>query len=325
MHFTLLVAGALIPGEVAVALSPSLDTPNLNARIARASLIDEASSLLTGNGHLDWLAHKLFSQPPPAPTGAYAYAHLSGATSPDFVWHADPVHMEVARDHLIVQALEIDQSTADDARHLIGVANELAADVGCEFVSAGGRWFLRSEHEWAINAAPLEAVVGAPMVTPLDGDAPIWNRLHNEIQMVWHTHPVNQAREVNRMRTINGLWLHGGGRWKPLPRIGYAQVQSDAPEWRGAAQAAGAHGMPLDANTTQSALLVVDDTLLPARLEDWGAWLRAMATIDRRLTPYTADAVDLVLAGSTVRTFASRPSDRYKPWRRRTLAEALTE
>ncbi len=326
MHFTLLVAGALLPGEIAVALSASLDMPNLKARIGRAALIEEETSATeSGNAHLDWLAHKLFSQATPAPTAPYAYAQLSGAIPRSFIWHADPVHIEIARDHLIVQSLDADVPAADESTPLIDIANELALGLGCTFVRIGDRWFLQSEHDWAIDAAPLAAVTDAPMIMPVGNDAQIWNRLHNEIQMAWHSHPVNEARDARQRRTINGIWLHGGGRWKPLPPIVYPQVQSDAPELQGAAQAAGVQVTPLNANVVDGALLVVDDLLSAKRLEDWSTWLQAMTTIDQRLAAHASDAIDLVLAGRSVRTFASRPSDRYKLWRHRTLADALTE
>lgn len=322
MHFTLLVAGALIPGELAVPLSATLNTPSLKARLARAASVETAAA---GNAHFDWLAHELFKQNAPAPTAPYAFAQLSGVASSACIWHADPVHVEIARDHLILQSLDTDVPAEDESRQLIKVANELASDLGCEFVIAGERWFLLSERDWTIEAAPLAAMIDAPMMMPVGGDASIWNRLHNEIQMAWHAHSVNQARESRGQRTINGIWLHGGGRWKPLAPIRFASVQSDAPEWRGAAQATGAYGAPLSEGVIDNALLVLDAPLLPKRREDWTAWFAAMTAIDRRLAAHSFDAVDLVFTGTTIRTFASRPSDRYKIWRRRGLAEALAE
>lgn len=327
MVFTLVVAGALVPRELAAALSASLDTPILKARLARAALIGEAESRVSNsdNAYFDWLARKLFGQSAPAPTAPYAYARLSGSTPGAMIWHADPVHIEIARDHLIVQSLGADPPTAEESTPLIHIANELASGIGCEFIRIGNRWFMQSEHDWAIDAAPLAAVIEAPMIMPAGHDAQRWNRLHNEIQMAWHSHRINEAREATQRRTINGIWLHGGGRWKPLPPIAYAQVQSEAVELQGAADAANAQGTPLDASVVGGALLVIDDLFAARRIEDWSTWLQAMTKIDQRLAAHPSDAIHLVLCGSTVRTFESRPSDRYKPWRRRTLADALTE
>jgi hypothetical protein len=325
MHFTLLVAGVLLPGELAVALTASLDTPNLKARVARAALTGDSVSSHGTGAHLDWLANKLFGHPAPAPTAPYAYAQLAGTVAPAFVWHADPVHIEVARDHLLVQALGADAPTAKESGSLIATANELASGSSCAFVDVGRRWFLLSDQDWRIDTQPVAAVNEAAVEMPTGRDAPVWNRLHNAIQMAWHVHAVNEEREASGTRTVNAIWLHGGGRWKPLPPIEFAQVQSDAPEWLGAAQAAGALGLQLDARVRDTALVVNDAALVSKQRQDWAGWLQAMTIVDRTLIEHAADSIDVILCGNTLRTFELRPSDRYKPWRRRALAQAFTE
>ncbi|MBC8119809.1 MAG: hypothetical protein H7X75_09580 [Burkholderiaceae bacterium] len=331
MHFTLLVAGALVPAKLATALCASLDTPHLLDRLAHAKSIETTTAPPSagadfgtpGTAHLDWLARRLFSRPSHSPTGPYALAEISGAIPTTFVWHADPVHVEVARDRLVVQAIDT-APTADDAAQLIGIANELLSAAGCQLVAAGDQWFLLTEHDWAIDALPLASVLGSSVTMPVGPDAQTWTRLHNEIQMAWHAQSMNQMQD-RETQTINALWLHGGGRWQPLPHIEFAQVQCDAPEWRGAARAADARGCPLESTVIDRTLIVIDDLLAPKQREDWAAWLQILSAIDRRLGAHQRDAVDLVLTGSTQRAFASRHSDRYRFWRRRTLAEALTE
>jgi len=325
MHFTLLVAGALLPGELAVALTASLKAQHLRARLLRATEVKRAVASPTGAAHLDWLANKLFDQPAPVPAAPYAYAQLAGTPAPAYVWHADPVHIEVARDHLLVQSLGSDRLTAEESGPLLAAANEFASASNCELVGVGEHWFLLSESEWRVDTRPLSAVIEGTVEMPTGRDAQMWNRLHNDIQIAWHTNDVNAEREVKGMRTINALWLHGGGRWKPLAPIEFAQVHSDAPEWRGAAQAAGALGLPASAPLADTALVVSDGAWVARRREDWNAWLPALTVIDRTLIDCPAASIDLILCGGTRRTFRMRPSDRYKPWRRRTLAEALTE
>jgi len=333
MHFTLLVPGALLPGELAVALTESLNTPHLKARLARATEgateeateVERGVSSRTGAAHLNWLANKLFGQPAPVPTAPYAYTQLAGKPAPAYVWHADPVHIEVARDHLLVQALGNDRLTLEESGPLLAAANEFASAADCEFVGVGEHCFLLSESEWQIDARPLSTVIEGTVEMPTGRDAQIWNRLHNDIQMAWHAHDANAEREVKGMRTINAIWLHGGGRWKALAPIEFAQVHSDAPEWQGAAQAAGALGLPASAPLADTALVINDDLSASKRREDWSAWLQAMTGIDRALIDYPEASIDLILCGDTQRTFRMRQFDRYKAWRRRALAEALTE
>ncbi len=326
MHFTLLVAGALLPGKLAVALAASLELPTLKARLARATRVDRTGPVSTGAGaHLDWLASQLFSHPPPVPTAPYAYAYLAGTAASTFVWHADPVHIEVARDHLIVQALGADAPTALESERLVASANEFVARSGCELVTVQQHWFLRCPHDWQLDTRPLMLVDQTEIEMPAGRDAQVWNRLHNEIQIAWHAHAVNAEREANGVRAINAIWLHGGGRWKPLASIRFGQVQSDAPEWMGAAIAAGSRGAASDADICDTALVVSEDALKSMQRQDWAAWLHAMAAIDRRLAGHAADSIDLILCGAGLRTYRSRLSDRYKVWRRRPLQEALAE
>jgi hypothetical protein len=50
-----------------------------------------------------------------------------------------------------------------------------------------------------------------------DGDAWLaWRRILNEIQMVWHNHPVNESRLEQGLSPVNGVWLYGGSQgWQP--------------------------------------------------------------------------------------------------------------
>jgi len=62
-----------------------------------------------------------------------------------------------------------------------------------------------------------------------DADAWLaWRRILNEIQMVWHDHPVNEARIECGLPPINGVWLYGGSQgWQQhVQPLAHAQSQS---------------------------------------------------------------------------------------------------
>ena len=175
---------------------------------------------------------------------------------------------------------------------------------------------------------PLAAVIGRPLpIAPDEGDALLWSRMLNEIQMRWHTDPVNDAREARDLPAVNAIWLHGGGHWNPRPALRWTSVHSERAELRGAAAAAGAAVASADAPTTGDTLLVWDDAANSGASGDWPGWLTAMQRIDRLLATLPSSAhVELVLAGPRrTRTWIARPSDRYRFWRRTRLAEALAE
>ena len=325
MHVTLLLAGALIPKELSTAITDSLSIPNLQARLTRTTLtVDPALRSDTGDAHLDWLAFEMFGRTP-APTAPYAYAQLASEASHEFLWHADPVHFEIARDHLLLRELTDHFPNAIESVQLMQAANSLMSDSGCQLINAGDHWFLRCDDGWDINTQPLAATSGVPIQLPTGADSHIWNRLHNEIQMMWHAHPVNQSREQRQLPAVNGIWLHGGGRWQPLSATRYTQVCADAPEWQGAAQAAGARAAPSQSEMIDGSLLVLDEPNLARKSSDWSSWSQAMTVVDQRLAAHSQDSIDLIVCGATVRTFQSRLFDRFIPWRRRGVAEALAE
>lgn len=328
MPSTLLLPGALLPRDVVRALAEPLAATGLASALARAQLVGDTET--DGVPHLAWLAGQLFGQTALPATAPYAWAALAGEPPPAdaFIWHADPVHIEPARDHLVLAPLPAPPA-ADEAEALLGAANALADAAGLAFVRIGERWFLRSSRAWDLATPPLAAALGRPLqdALPAGTDAAAWNRLLTEIQMTWHAHPVNAAREARGEPTVNSVWLHGGGRWAPLPRAAYASVVADDPEWRGAAQAAGLRAARTGEAAGEATLVIRTDLLAPRQLDDWDAWLDALRALDASLAQLVrADALDLVLTGErTLRRLRSRPSDRLKFWRAASAAQVLSE
>lgn len=327
MHLTVMVLGALVPAELVAELATSLTAPALTRLLARAERTADAAAA-PGLAGSDWLAREVFGTAPPAPTAPYARAALSGSYDARQVWHADPVHIAVGRESLIVQELGAASPAPEEADALIAAASALCAEHGCDLQRAGSAWFLSNWHAWSMRPQPLAAMSGTPMPLPAAGetDALIWSRLHNAIQMVWHEHPVNQAREREGRPAINGLWLHGGGHWAPLAPLRWQRVHSRDAGLRGAARAAGAVDANEDEVPHEDALLVWDDALAARRQMDWQDWIAAMTTVDRRLAKLPAAGVELVLTGPQRRKqWSARPTDRFRLWRRHRFAEALAE
>jgi hypothetical protein len=326
MHVTLLLPGALLPREVVDALAEPLAHSTLAALLARAEVVGDTET--AAPAHLAWLAEHLFHSDPPVATAPYAYAALAGSMPQVVLWHADPIHVELARDHLVVTALD-HPPPEEEADALIAAANALTSEMEARLLRVADRWFLQAGRRWDLHTEPLAAAVGRPLpaTLPTGVDASRWNRLLTEIQMTWHAHPVNAAREARAAPTVNSLWLHGGGTWSPLERSAYAAVHADAPEWRGAAQAAKIDAERADAPPSDEALVVWDELLRPRLLQDWTGWVDALRGLDARIAALSGvNALDVVLAGGgTVRRLRSRRSDRLKFWRARSLHQVLAE
>lgn len=329
MHLTLLLSGALLPAELAGELAGALHAPVLSRWLQRATPL--ADRPITGStGDAAWMAAEVFGvkDATVAPTAPYAWAALTGdASGSATIWHADPIHVAIGRESLIVQTLADAPPRDAEADVLIAAANECLAGTGAELRCNGSNWFLQAATHWPLQPPPLDAVLGAAFTLPTEaGGAQRWSRLHNAIQMSWHRHAVNEQREAGGEPPINALWLHGGGRWAPLPALRWPRVISDRGELRGAAQAAGATvASPSDTWSAQ-ALVDLPHALPAARVGDWPAWLAAMAALDRDLARVpAAQPLELVLtARDRVRSWRVQPADRLRFWRRNEVAAALS-
>ncbi|HEU0200443.1 MAG TPA: hypothetical protein VFR86_08410, partial [Burkholderiaceae bacterium] len=142
MRCTLLLPGSLVPEEAATEVLPGLQTPNLAARLQRASLIAEhtVDDALTGAAHLSWLWNALAGRAPMA-TAPYALQELGGEPGDRQIWHADPVHLEPARDHLLLLPLDSAPLAESEVEALLAAASESCAQQGCRLFIQGGAWF----------------------------------------------------------------------------------------------------------------------------------------------------------------------------------------
>lgn len=338
MHLTVKAAGTLLPAPLAGELLAALQAPALARMLAGVvPTVSELEPGVIGTAEDRWLARQIFAVDGHAPTAPYAWSALGGQTTGGTaIWHADPIHVAIGRDSLLVEMLDA-PPREEEATALVAAANEVLADAGCNLQRSGAGWFLRSADLRCWDAAPLAAVHGSPLPAAAleDKHALQWSRLHNALQMRWHDDPVNRIREQEGLPAINALWLHGGGTWKPLPRLRWSAVHSDRPALQGAAAAAGVRSAPALAAATDDTLFEWDDARHDHVPFEPGRWLAAMQTIDQRLSALPAHAtIELVLIGRRcARSFTTRPATGWRSWRRwlpqqapaATLAAALTE
>jgi hypothetical protein len=158
-----------------------------------------------------------------------------------FFLRADPVHLRAERDALVL----VDASPVNLDRAAAGV---LVDSLNAHFDSEGvrfyaphpARWYVRLAQAPVVATYPLPAVAGRSVdpLLPYGKDALAWHRRLNEVQMLFHEHPVNQAREAAGEPSINSVWFWGGGTLPTEVRGGFARVWGDDPLARGLALAA---------------------------------------------------------------------------------------
>ena len=216
-------------------------------------------------------------------------AQTDGIETGKLAWGlVTPVHWHVGREHIsladpIALELQDDESRAlfDAVRPLFDTdpeATAAAPPVRWAW-GAADRWYLAHEHLHDLPCASIDRVIGRNVDLWLRSDPQAgpellarlrWvRRLQNEVQMLLHQHPINEAREARGALPVNSFWLSGCGRAQP---------------W--------------------SSAIAVDDRLrAPLLAGDWATWAEAWRQLDaERLAPLAraaahGDEVSLTLCG----------------------------
>jgi hypothetical protein len=151
---------------------------------------------------------------PATPVGPLAMIGAGGEPGDDYVLCADPVHLAVDRD-TVVLAQTIDDLSPNDAIALVSMLNRHFADDDLHLeVLRPNAWFARREQPADIETTPPDAARGRKLIAsvPRGREAGTWKRWQNEIEMLLHEHPVNVAREADSRAPANAVWFSGGGR-----------------------------------------------------------------------------------------------------------------
>ncbi len=181
----------------------SASTPHELAQAQALGLLSDASAQ---DGLLPWAA----------------LANGSLHTPCAWVW---PCHFQVGMEQVNLlppERLSIDDTTS---RALHAALAPLCAEDGVElrWVSAE-RWLAVGDRLAGLRCASLDRVVGRsldvwqPRAEPAHQAQLAWlQRLQSEAQMLFYTHPANDAREAQRLPSLNGVWFSGVGALPALP------------------------------------------------------------------------------------------------------------
>jgi hypothetical protein len=123
---------------------------------------------------------------------------------------ADPVHLHVVGDGLILLDDYTFELSAEESRGLREDLNAHFAMDGLYFHEVTPtRWLLGLPSLPEIETPPPRQRVGRNIDGPLPRrpQRGLWQARFNEIQMVLHDHPHNQARQAQGRRVISGVWL----------------------------------------------------------------------------------------------------------------------
>ncbi len=246
-------------------------------------------------GHADAALLRLFNiddaSCPVAPLGWLAD---TGQPPAGFVMRADPVHLRADQSCLRLFTADSFAIRREEADALIDAFNEFNRDTGLQLHAPHPhRWYLHLDEQPDMQTTHPVLAAGEDInpYLPQGADARRWHVLLNEVQMLFHAHAVNLAREQSSLPAINSLWLWGGGRL-PFPvAAGVDRViapDSLAQVLAGRAGIA-CQDLPADAEDIlagdhHGSTLVMDPVLQwPAAYNDIERWIELLEQMEQRL------------------------------------------
>ena len=227
MHCELVVPGLFAAGAGSRFASLELLLARGHSRAAPSQRLEE------------WLQEAFDLGEGPFPAGALTLLACGGDPAEASWARADPVHLRLMRDHVVLVPSAGFELSASEASALCDALNRHFG--GLKFTACEPRRWCVTPAEAIESPNPLE--LAGRVIDPRGSTAP----LLNEVQMVLHAHPINEAREARGEPTVNSLWLWGAGSAKHA-RCDWQSVAADDPAVLGAARLAGARHRPLPAS-----------------------------------------------------------------------------
>ena len=348
-QITLALPSALPPGPLAPDLIRSLRAPALATLLSRHSNLQVANfdSEQRVLPHEAWLAGALGLDEQHGAPFAVAAMHGSGLAeqaSQGRWFMVQPAHVQLARTHMLLTDPRQLRLAEEDARALFDSARPCFEEMGATLLYArADLWFARVDAWTGLNTASPDAAIDQNLSDwlPQGESARSCRKLQNEIQMQWHEHPANQAREQRGQRVVNSVWVWGGADAAAAPAHNApapaALATAGAAVWlealvTPALRSATAAQLIAHSAAAAPAAVLLDELIAPAVAGDWADWLSRMQRIEEEwCAPLLAalkegriGGVSLLLnnRNATLRADSTRMAQ-YKFWRKPSLNALL--
>ena len=225
---------------------------------------------------------------------------LSGEES-EQICCADPVHLRLDINQLTL--IDKSQFPFDDAERIAfaELVNEYLADFGGRFFfDKNDRGFLALKKRRSVTTVPLTEVAGNSIDSkmPAGEQKTFWHQLMNELQMLLHSAPFNNARAERGEPAINALWLWGTGQAQRPMQSEYDEVYSNEAFAGELAQSVGTPVHPVPQKFDPSLipdsgqhLLVLNDLLAHSQYDDYAGW---QANMERLCVDWFSPLLDAV-------------------------------
>ena len=288
--------------------------------------------------HEQWLARALGLQDAGRPAFAACAMRALGLDPGAGTWFiVNPVHIEIARTHLMMGDPAGLRLSEPDSRALFETALAYFQEAGHALVYGDAHtWFMRAD-DWAeLDTSTPDAALGMDLTDwmPAGARAAAFRRLQNEVQILWHTHPVNAGREARRLPPVNAFWAWGEAdaarlRAPDAPRLVAFEAGGVVPALADARPPSLSDAV---ANISGDTILYCASAAPHAVGADWGGWIQQMQQLEAGLFAPTLAAlttgrvrkVSLVLSHRDAHAeFTTTALAQRRFWRRPTLDRLL--
>jgi hypothetical protein len=285
-QITLALPFALPPPELANDLLRALKTPALAMLLSRHSALEY--SVFDNNArvlpHEAWLSQALGLGSDGSAALATACMRGCGLQAEAAQGHwfmLQPAYVQISRTHFLLTDLRGLHLSVAESRGLYDIARPYFDDLGKPLLhGAAGLWFMRAD-DWApLSTASPDAATTQSMGDwlPEGEHARAFRKLQNEIQMLWHEHPINQARQARGLQPVNSCWLWGGAG--PAVPGGHLAIGGGT-EWMTALAAPELRQPSAQQLIAQPGAVMLADLIAPAQVGDWADWLARMQRIEQ--------------------------------------------
>jgi len=291
-HLDLLLPFALPPAALAADLRKQIKAPALATLVTRHAGVSQIAlpEFARALPHEDWLARRLGLDDKPDTSPPVAAALMAAHALPPepglwFVLH--PVHIHIARDHLVLtDPAQLDIEDAE-SRALFEIARPLFDEYGHALRYGDPRtWFMRADDWHALKTATPAAASGhnIDLWMPRGEGERAWRKLQNEVQMHWYGHGLNEQREARGQRTVNSLWLWGAAE-SGAGNEAAVDAAWNLSDWSAAlaprANRQSDNAEALLAQAAERTLLHLGQLQTPALSGDWGNWITELERLEQ--------------------------------------------
>jgi hypothetical protein len=290
MRCTLLIPDLFWPGDGAKEVAAGLELPALEMLLARADAIKHPPLATEA-----WLCQAFeVERQQDWPVAPLTLALDGGEPGTHYWLRADPVHLEVGRDRIVLIESSLFELDAHEAAAFVATLDAHFGGRGISFAApVPTRWYARIARAPRIVTRLMSEVGGGDVnaLLPAGADALEWHAAFNEAQMLLHDHPVNAAREAAGAPTVNSIWLWGGGTQTAVKGRHFDTVASDEELAPALAVCAGVPARRVTARAPEwlpgagagadtSHLVVLTGLAQAVRYRDAAAWRSRIAALE---------------------------------------------